>query len=414
MKKIKLFLSNPVARNSAIVFIGTMISNFGAYVYQVVVVRLMGPERYSEFAALLSLLFLLSVPATVLQTVLTKYFSIFKAREEIGEARSLFTQTLKFIGIGSILCIPIYLLVIPLLQNLLHIYSFESFIYLYLIVATTFLVTATSGALNGYQKFFESSAALSLLTFVRLSTGFVFAPISISLTIFGNVIANIVSIFLYGFSVRFLYTKSPKLITVKKSEIIKFAIPTLLSTLGMTAFFNMDVVLVKHFFDVSQAGIYASLTIFGKIIFFAATPIMIVIFPMIVERKEQKESFQSLFIMGFIGVLLLSFGIVFVYAFASTFITRLLFGDKFLTAAPYLTTYGIFMAFVTIVNYLMTVCLAVNKTKAGIIVFSGAVVQTCVMLLFHSSLSQLIASISLVSGALVCILLLYYRYERSV
>lgn len=413
MKQIKTLLSNPVARSSAVVFIGTMIANFGAYLYQVIVIRSMGPERYSEFAALISLLFLLSVPANVLQIVLTKYFSIFKARNELGSARALLSKVLKVILVSGGLGFPIFILVVPFLQNLLHTYSWDSFIYLYLIIISTFVVTAAAGVLNGYQKFFASSAILSILTFVRLFTGLIFAHISVALTVLGNALANIVSFVFYERSLRFIYKQPPQKISVTKKELVSFTIPTFLSTLGMTAFFNMDVVLVKHFFDSTQAGTYASLTIFGKIIYFAAVPVMTVIFPMIIERKEQNKNYQQLFLLGSIVVFILSFSIVLLYYLSSSSITELLFGEKFLVAAPYLSSYGIFMAFVTLINYFMTVCLAVNKTKAGHIVFIGAIIQTVSIIFFHASLSQVISSMSLVCGLLTCILLLYYRYDRS-
>jgi len=411
--KIHALLKNPVAKNSFIMFIGMMVTNFGAYLYQLVVVRIFGPEKYSEFAALISLLFLLSVPANVLQIVLTKYFSIYKAREETGQARALFTKTLKLVIVSGFFGLPLFLLIIPVLQRLLHIYAIDSFVYLYIVVIGTFIVTAATAVLNGFQKFFASSVILSVLTFARLGTGIIFAPIGVAITILGNALAVLVSIFLYAFSLRFLFVKPQARITIKRSEIISFTVPTLLSTLGMTAFFNMDVVLVKHFFDAASAGIYASLTLFGKIIFFAASPIMIVIFPMIVERREQKKAYSSLFFFGFISVLILCLSIVIAYFISSEVITNLLFGDKFIGAAPYLGAYGMFMAFVTISNYLMTACLAAGKTKAGSIVFLGSCVQSIAIIFFHASLSQVISSISFVGGILICILLLYYRYGKS-
>ncbi|MCX8008483.1 MAG: oligosaccharide flippase family protein, partial [Patescibacteria group bacterium] len=406
-------LKNSVARNSAVMFVGTMVTNFGAYLYQLVVVRIFGPEQYSEFAALISLLFLFSVPANVLQIVLTKYFSVFYAREDFGQSRSLFVKTVQFLIFASIVALPIFLVIVPFLQKLIHIHTWESFIFLYFVIAGSFFISLGTALLNGYQKFFASSFIMSILTFIRLLSGFLFAPISVSFAILGNAISQLIGILFYIVAVRFIFLQPKKAITIKFSEILSFSFPVFLSTIGTTAFFNMDVVLVKHFFEQMQAGIYASLTIFGKIIFFASSPIILVIFPMIVERREKKKEYGSLFYFGLLGVCLLSFLIVGVYFTASQFIVEILFGKAFLDAVPYLGQYGMFMSFVTIMNYVMTVCLAINKTKAGLIVFLGSVFQSLVIVFFHRSLFEVIWGISSVTGIIILILLLYYRYGRE-
>ncbi len=412
-KNVLHLFRNPAARNSFIMFFGTMIINFGAYLYQLVVIRIFGPEQYGEFATLISFLFLFSVPANVLQIVLTKYFSIYKARDHIGEARSLFVKTMRWIIGLSLLAFPIFLFFLPFLQRLTHIYRFDSFIYLYITVVGSFGIAVFSSLLNGYQRFFLSSLNMSILTFLRLLSGIAFAPISVPLTILGNAMSEYIAIVFYALSVRFLFAKPAERIQIKFSTVFSFAVPVLFSTLGMTAFFNMDVIWVKHFFDATEAGIYASLTIFGKIIFFAASPIVIVVFPMIAERKEKSIPYASLFYFGLFSVAILSSAIVGMYMFLGEFVIRILFGEAFMNANQYISQYGVFMAFVTMLNYLMTVCLAINKTIAGFLVFIGSIVHSVVILFFHASLYEVIVSISFVSGILTLVLLLYYRYGKS-
>lgn len=412
-QKILHLSRNSAARNSFIMFFGTMVTNFGAYLYQLVVIRIFGPEQYGEFATLISFLFLLSVPANVLQIVLTKYFSIYKARGHIGQTRSLFLKTMRLILGLSLLAFPLFLLFVPFLQRLTHIYRFDSFIYLYITVVGAFGIAVFSSLLNGYQRFFLSSLNMSILTFLRLLSGIVFAPINVPLAILGNALSEYIAMIFYILSIRFIFVKAAEPIQIKLSDVFLFAVPVLLSTLGMTAFFNMDVILVKHFFDATQAGIYASLTIFGKIIFFAASPIVIVVFPMIIERKEKNIPYASLFYFGLFSVAILSSAIVGMYMFLGEFVIRILFGESFVNASQYLGQYGVFMAFVTMVNYLMTVCLAINKTFAGFLVFLGSIVHSVVIMFFHASLYEVIVGISFVSGILTLVLLLYYRYGRS-
>jgi O-antigen/teichoic acid export membrane protein len=131
---------------------------------------------------------------------------------------------------------------------------------------------------------------------------------------------------------------------------------------------------------------------------------------MIIEKKQLKRNYDSLFFLGLIGVVVLSIVIVLSYIISGPFVIKLLFGSKFSAAGPYLGIYGIFMAFVTVANYLMTVCLAINKVQSGTIVLIGAICESLAILFFHNSLLQVMISISIVSGILMSILLIYYRY----
>ena len=58
----------------------------------------MGPAQYSELAALFSILFIISVPAQVAQTIMTKFFSERKANNDIGGAKSLLLKTYQYLA----------------------------------------------------------------------------------------------------------------------------------------------------------------------------------------------------------------------------------------------------------------------------------------------------------------------------
>ena len=86
--KNKLF-AHPLFKNSAIVLAGSMGANVAGWLYHVFVGRILGTQAYGELAALLALFYILNVPSTVIQTVLVKFFSLLKARNEHGQAKRL-------------------------------------------------------------------------------------------------------------------------------------------------------------------------------------------------------------------------------------------------------------------------------------------------------------------------------------
>lgn len=409
--RLLVLLQNKVLLSSGIMFIGTMVVNVGAYLYHVIVGRIMGPEKYGEFAALFSLLFIMSVPANVVQISLTKFFSEIKAKGSLGQAKSLLFITLKYLAIGSLIGSIIFLPIIPFLQRTLHIGEFMSFVWLFGIVASSFYITAGNGILNGYQKFVHSSLFQIINIGTRLITGIIFAPMGAAATLFGMILSNVVSM-VYGiFPLRFLLKEKRKMHILPKKEAIDFAFPTLMTTLAITMLYNIDVVLVKMFFTSQEAGIYASLNIFGKIIFFASSALLIVLFPMAAEKKTAGANYKSLVNIGLIGVGGMSLGIAICYMLLSSIIPTLLFGSAFASAGTYLGIYGLFLAFTTTINYLSMMCLAIGKTTVWKILLIGTCLQVAGMYLFHFTLFTLIISNTIVTSLLFIAILIYYAHE---
>lgn len=404
---------DPVAVNSMVMFIGTMAINFGAYLYHLVVGRIMGPEKYGEFSALFSLLFVLSVPSTVIQIVMTKFFSQYKAHNDLSTAKGFFFYSFKILTIGGVIGGVGYILIVPLLQNFLHIFHFDSFLYIYGIFVTSFYITVCTGALNGFQKFLESSIYATGNMILRFISGFLLAPLGVASALLGIVIANALTLLFYAIPMRFFLKAQNKSTVIPKSEAFLFALPTFLSTLSMTLLFNIDVVLIKHFFTSYDAGVYGALAIFGKIIFFASSAVGIVLFPMISERKAVEKSHDHLVYLGLAIVAVISIAIVLLYAFFGHFMSVLLFGKQFERVAPFLGLYGLFMAGVTIANYLLSITLATNKVKSWVAISVAVALQTIGIGIIHTSLYSVIILNICISWLLSLSLLLYYRYDHS-
>src|SRR3989304_530886 len=124
LKLLRLYRSSTSARslakNSGIVFTGTMAGNVIAYLYHLFLGRILGPSSYGELAALLSFLYILNAPTTVLLTILTKFFSVLKARNSVGQAKFLWITVTKKILLYEAIGMVIILPALPYLASFLH------------------------------------------------------------------------------------------------------------------------------------------------------------------------------------------------------------------------------------------------------------------------------------------------------
>ena len=170
--------------------------------------------------------------------------------------------------------------------------------------------------------------------------------------------------------------------------------------------------LVKHFFDPHQAGIYSSLSVLGKVIFFASNAVGFVVFPMIAERRELKKKIVGLTIVALSFVGGVSGVLTILYFLFPSFVVRILFGNAFDEAIPYLGFFGIFLSFFSLSSILSNIYLAIGNTKFSLFMVLASVAQILGIFLYHETLLQVILINSVVSGVLFVSLLLYYPYGK--
>ena len=164
---------------------------------------------------------------------------------------------------------------------------------------------------------------------------------------------------------------------------------------GQVVINNFDIVLVKHFFAPEQAGIYAAVSLVGRLVNMCAWSVVNTMFPVsAAARSSDREARPVLFMSLFLVFLILSVLILGLWAIPS-FLWRTLFGSHFelqnfggLAALLilYAVTTGIYSLSSVMITYEMSRKIA--NTSWVQLAFSGAlVIGIC---LFHTSLRQVI------------------------
>ncbi len=412
-KKIKTLVSSVTShhlfKNSALVFAGSTAANFSGWLYHVFVGRILGPEKYAELSALFAIFYILNVLTGVVQVVLVKFFSVLKARGDYGQANALFWRMTKQVAIAEVAGIALLSPFIPFLSGYLHIPSFGYFLLIYTIFATSTITVAGGAALQGFQQFFPFTILSNVGMGLRLLTGVIGAFFGVGWTLVANIASNIGTYTFYFFPLRFIFRHKPKPITITKREAISYGVPVLLTTLGVTVLNSQDVLLVKHYFTNFDAGIYASLSVLGKIIFYASSAVGFVLFPLVAERKELQSDFRRSVLLGLTAVGTMSLAITVVY-FVFPAIVVLPFGPAFSGAAPYLGWFGIFVTFYTIATLLIQTLLAMGATKIWLITMVAALAQYLLITRYHGTLYEVTYVNTLVAVILCGSLFIYYRY----
>lgn len=412
MGKMRKLINHPLLKHSAVVFAGSMGANVAGWLYHLFVGRILGTEGYGELAALLSLFYILNVPSSIIQTILVKFFSVLKAKDEQGQARFMIrVATIKILlleGIGMVFI----LFFSQAVATFLHIQSSWYIIWLYFIFATFMVGIVNGSAIQGYQLFTASSVLVTLGMTLRLVFGAVFAHFGVGWTLVSNIISNSISFVFSFIPLRFFRRIQEKPLTINRKEVLDFSVPAFITMLGVTLLFSQDVLLVKHYFTGHEAGIYASLSVLGKVLFYATGAVSFVLFPVLSERKASGKGhsrlvYPALFIIGIVCVVLTTL------YYTVPQLILLVFGKAFYGAAPYLGPFAVFMTFFSLSSILIQTLLALDKIKVWIVTATCTLLQTLLLVLFHGTIVQVIEVNIAVSVTLFSSLLLYYAYGTS-
>lgn len=413
MKKItSIIFNNSFLSSSLIMIIGSNATNFLNYIYHLVMARLLSPSQYGELASVISVVGLLGVIPGALSLVIIKYISSAKTDTEVNHLIIWVKQQSFKI---SFFCFFLLLIVSPFITNFLHINN----IWYLLIMSSTFFFSLPAlfnrSILQGLIRFKEMVYSVMSENVAKLVLGAIFVLLGFGV---GGVLAGWVLAVILGWFLTALYIKPKNTAGLKdrETDIIKsmafFTIPVVIYSLSTTALYSIDIILVKHFFSPHEAGIYASVSTLGRIIFFATGPIVAVMFPYISQRFSRGTHYIKIFLYSFASILCFSLLLLSIYAIFPGFIISLLYGNSYLEASGLLVYFAGFILLFTLASLLINFNLSLNRTRVVIFPSLAALFQVAGIYLFHQNLLSVIW-VSIIVNALLLFSLLIYSLKKE-
>ena len=370
----------------------------------------MGVADFGAMNSLLSLMVIVSVPAVSILLVSTKYVSNFKAKKELEKIR-LFRKKIfvKLISFGTAILI-LLLFVSPLVSSFLKINSYIPVVILFVILFFSFLVPLNFGILQGLQKFFHQGICGSLMGLLRLIFGILL--IALGLRLNGAMMALLAtSLCVFFISSNFL-KDLPKSdpqsddLGIGIGNILTYSRAVVLSSLGIIVLTNVDLILIKHYFPADQAGIYASVAVLGRTVFYFPGVIILAMFPIVSESYALKKN-PSRIMKKALGItMILSGSGLIVLMAVPDLMLSFLFGKAFSEGASLLRIFSLAMFFMALNNVLCNFLLAIERKRFIFVLLTGCVVEILLISFFHQSLITILFIMTVVSF-LICASLIY-------
>jgi O-antigen/teichoic acid export membrane protein len=379
--------------------------------YNVVVARMLGPTGFSHATAVYTLLMLISAITLSFQVVCAKLVASHQDVEQKAAVYAWLHRRAWRFGLSVALFI---VLIRNIVVTYLNLPSSDLVIILALGTAIYIPLGVRRGGIQGIYGFRSFAGNLVLEGAVRLISSYVL--IRLGMGVRGAVIAGVAGVIVaYFFALPGPMLKATSKLAIPAS--FREGLQAIVFFVGQVIINNFDIVLVKHFFPSEEAGLYAAISLVGRVVNMCAWSVVSSMFPVSAgaqakEREGGAVLLTSLsLVILIIGVLLLGLWMV------PSFLWNMVFGAQFQIAAYgaipsllmlYAVTTGVYSLSAVIIAYEMSRKIA--NTGWVQLAFSGAIVLGIYK--FHGSLEEVILVQLVLMTALLGVVLLPVLLNR--
>lgn len=415
LSKIKQnFTESLFLKSTAILFVGTMIVNVLNYIFNLVIGRLLSISEYGDLVSLESICMIIGVLGGTLAIAVTRKVSTYKAKKDFEGLRK-FKQYFEKVSLifGFLVCF-ILLCFSGLITKFLQT-PFSPLIILDISFIFIFLAAFYNAILQGLQRFKTLSILGVIGAALKLVIGISLVTIGLSTTgaIIGYIFPTLLGVFAIYFLIRDInrikikdHNQKIKLKAIHFLALSKY----FFATLCLTLLYNTDLLMVKHFFSPEDAGLYSSLAVLARIIFFGTGVLAVALLPMATEKYEKGEKHLHLFVFSSGLIAVLATILTIIYFLFPNLIISLLFGNKYLQGANLLGYMAIMMAVYTVLHVAIVYLISIKNFRFLWPLIIGTIIQPILITFFHTSLLQVIM-ISLIIISLIFVYSIFVIYK---
>ena len=397
-------------RPSQIFMLSAMIVNIGNYLYNLALGRLLGPEAFADAAILITFLLILSFMAMTLQLSVAKFTGSFDSEKK--DSFLNYSRKLSLI-LGCIVGLTIFVLA-GSLQEWFQTDSSAMFRIFAMGIPLYFLMSVNRGYFQGEQQFIKLSITYQGEMLSRLVVTLAF----IMLLPFKSSELVAVGILLSLIPGMLPYKKTTKetLPAIEKEDIAhlkKFVIVTALYELTQILINNGDILLVKHFFDAHSAGLYSSMALIGRAVYFVAWMFVMLLLPEVVKLHKEGKDTKKLFFKYLTMITALTTGVVLVNLLFPEFIISLLFGNAYLEVAQLLWKYALASSLFALANVFVYYFLSLDRYLPVLLSGIFGLAQLAAIFFFHTNLEMVVDVQILIMLCLLIFQGVYFLYQQK-
>jgi len=352
-------------KKTIVVFLGTALNFFFAYLLHFVLGRLLGPHDYGVFGVVTNIAWVTSIPLGAVGVAIVKYSSVFNTgKDKEVKIGSLLAFFLKFSLVLNLVFVLFYFVFSGFFSDILG----GGLTWLIIIFAVSLPFSGVSGALlmflQGLGKVYGYSFVNVLSVLIKFAAAFLLVLAGFG--VFGALLSlTFASIGVILLCIPFLWSYfGKKKVFIPKKKIFVFGLSVLFTTVFVNLVIYFDLFFVKSFLGSEQAGYYEAAVTLCRA-FLMTSSILAVFFPefnkdaTLSNAKSLKVNVNWALIYT---TLICLIGLIAYWVFPEL-IVNLTYSSSYLETVPILKVLSFGYVFYSLFNVLLYALWALNKQK---------------------------------------------------
>jgi O-antigen/teichoic acid export membrane protein len=374
-----------------LILAATFVWHLSNFAFNSITGRVLGPAGYGTVAAVIAVLYVASPLFMSVQTVASKISTGLAARGEHPRIRALAAFYSWRLGLGALVVAAALALASSALARFLRLPSGVPLAMVGGAFAFSVVSHLQRGVFQGTTRFGRFATSTIIEATVKL------AALVLALTVLWRseesaVLAVVVgsAVAVAAGSLLLRYLPSPRGQVELIAHPYRYSLATLATLVLLSLLLTVDILAAKRYLPAHDAGLYAAVSLAGKIVFFATSGVTLVLFPLFSERQEQGRDARRPLLAGLGVVAACAAALSVLYAVAPQVVIDPLFGAGFEGAGPYLfpmsAAFGCYA-----IAYLTAMYLLSQKQTAGAgLLLVAAFCQAAALYSFHGSLGEIV------------------------
>jgi O-antigen/teichoic acid export membrane protein len=394
------------------------------YLFSIIMTRMLGEAgAFADFNSLNSIFLIVGLGAFAVQTVVTKNVAEFEVTDRRDKTRALIHAFSKWLIAAGVVIVAASVAAAWPLSHALKLDSPLFVIILGTSLAIAIYQTLPFGLLQGQQKFIGLGTASIAAALLRIVFGVVM--VAVGLDVYGALGAASVGSLIVVVTVIYYYRdffrgKVEQVEEFHPARALKSLVPVIVAVFLVILMTQIDVVLVKALKGALDADRYSYGALAGKAVLFFPAGITMVMFPRVSELRAKGEPSGGVLAWSLAACLALVGAVVAFYAlfpgFTATFFAgkhgKEISGLTGIMGIPFVVLFGLVMAVFALVSVLVYYHLALDRRAFIAVLVVGAALEIAGIMMFHSTLPQVLLVMLVVGAAtLTANLLLAFTEE---
>ena len=391
-----------------------LVVNLGNYLYNLVLGRILGPHVFADTAIMITFLLVLSFIGMTFQIATTK-FTVTLQDKEREVLIVLFNKVCIVLG-GAIGLF--FFIFSKNLQAIFHTQTATMFAIFGVGIPFYFLMSVKRGIQQGKSDFynlsksylFEMLSRLIITNLLLLAMPMVAVSNIVAIGILISILLGLSPYQKTDLRKYFYATKSPSWLV----EVKIFFLITAFYEFTQIIINNSDIILVKHFFPNYEAGLYSSIALIGRVVYFVSWMFIMLLLPKVILLKKEGKETKGILLNYIFYIVLLSLLVVSVAAIFPKLIITLMFGEEYLVVAAILWKYALATSIFVIANIITYYYLSINNYIPVFISALFGFAQIGLIIFFHQSLNQVVEVQIITMFCLLFFQLIYFFKQHKI